>query len=68
MALQRRQFLHFAAGFAAVPAVSCFAWAQTYPARPVRIIVGFPAGGGSDVTARLTGQLLSERLRQPFVI
>ena len=43
-------------------------WAQAYPTRPVRIIVGFPAGGGSDITARLMGQWLSERLGQPFVV
>jgi tripartite-type tricarboxylate transporter receptor subunit TctC len=64
----RRQFLHLATGAAALPAVSRFAWAQAYPARPVRIVVGFPAGGGSDITARLMGQWLSERLGQPFVI
>jgi tripartite-type tricarboxylate transporter receptor subunit TctC len=64
----RRQFLHLAAGAAALPAVSRFAWAQAYPTRPVRWIVGFPAGGGSDVLARLLGQWLSERLGQPFVI
>jgi tripartite-type tricarboxylate transporter receptor subunit TctC len=64
----RRQFLHLAAGAAAVPIVSRIAWAQTYPSRPVRIIVGFPAGGGSDITARLIGQWLSERLGEPFII
>jgi len=64
----RRQFLHLAAGAAALPAVSRIASAQTYPARPVRIVVGFPAGGGSDITARLMGQRLSERLGQPFVV
>jgi tripartite-type tricarboxylate transporter receptor subunit TctC len=68
MKLPRRQFLHLAAGAAALPAASRFAWPQTYPTRPVRIIVGFPAGGAGDVTARLIGQWLSERLRQPFVI
>jgi len=65
---QRRQFLHLAAGAAALPAISRVARAQTYPSRPVRIIVGFPAGSGSDIVARLLGQWLSERLSQPFVV
>jgi len=65
--LPRRRFLHLAAGAAALPAASRMAWAQAYPSRPVRIIVGFPAGG-SDVLARLMGQWLSERLGQPFVV
>jgi tripartite-type tricarboxylate transporter receptor subunit TctC len=64
----RRQFLHLAAGAAALPAVSRIAVAQAYPSRPVRWIVGFPAGGGADIVARLIGQWLSERLGQPFVI
>jgi tripartite-type tricarboxylate transporter receptor subunit TctC len=68
MKLPRRAFLHLAAGAAALSAVSHIAWAQTYPSRPVRIIVGFPAGGGVDIVARLMGQWLSERLGQPFVI
>ena len=68
MKLPRRQFLHLAAGAAALPAVSRFARAQGYPSRPVRIVVGFPAGGGSDIIARLMGQWLSERLGQPFVV
>ena len=68
MKLPRRQFLHLAAGAAALPAVSRIAWAQAYPARPVRMIVGFPAGGATDIVARLMGQWLSERLGQPFVI
>jgi tripartite-type tricarboxylate transporter receptor subunit TctC len=68
MKLPRRRFLHLAAGAAALPAASRFAWAQTYPTRPVRLIVGFPPGGVSDIAARLMGQSLSERLRQPFVI
>ena len=68
MKLPRRQFLHLAAGAAALPAVSRIAWAQTYPTRPVRIIVGFPPGGGTDIVARLIGQWLSERLGQPFII
>jgi tripartite-type tricarboxylate transporter receptor subunit TctC len=68
MKLPRRQFLHLAAGAAALPAVSRFARAQAYPARPVRIIVGFAPGKGTDITARLLGQWLSGRLGQPFVI
>src|SRR5262245_21500346 len=64
----RRQFLHLAAGAAALSAVSRFAWAQTYPSRPVRIIVGFAPAGGTDIVARLIGQWLSERLGQQFVI
>jgi tripartite-type tricarboxylate transporter receptor subunit TctC len=64
----RRQFLHLAAGAAALPAASCIARAQAYPSRPVRIIVGFAAGSASDIVARLLGQLLSERLGQPFVV
>ena len=68
MKLPRRNFLHLAASAAALPAVSRIAWAQAYPARPVRIIVGFPPGGPSDILARLIGQRLSERLGQPFII
>jgi tripartite-type tricarboxylate transporter receptor subunit TctC len=68
MKLPRRTFLHLASGAAALPAVSRIAWGQAYPSRPVRIIVGFPAGGGVDIIARLMGQWLSERLGQPFVI
>jgi tripartite-type tricarboxylate transporter receptor subunit TctC len=68
MRLPRRKFLHLAAGAAAVTAVSRFAVAQTYPSRPVRFIVGWPAGGTTDIAARLMGQWLSERLGQPFVI
>src|SRR5215470_10506883 len=64
----RRQFLHLTAGAAMVPAVSRVASAQAYPSRPVRIIVGFTAGGGVDIAARLIGQWLSERLAQQFVI
>jgi tripartite-type tricarboxylate transporter receptor subunit TctC len=64
----RRQFLHLAAGAAALPATSRVAMAQAYPSRPVRIIVGFPAGGGADIVARLIGQWLSERLGQQFII
>jgi tripartite-type tricarboxylate transporter receptor subunit TctC len=68
MKLPRRQFLHLAAGAAALPAVLRVARAQAYPTRPVRLIVGFPAGGGADTLARLTAQWLSERLGQQFVI
>jgi tripartite-type tricarboxylate transporter receptor subunit TctC len=68
MKLPRRQFLHLAAGAAALPAVSCFAWAQAYPSRPVRVVVPFAAGGPGDILARLIGQWLSERFGQPFVI
>jgi tripartite-type tricarboxylate transporter receptor subunit TctC len=68
MKLPRRQFLHLAAGAAALPAVSRIARAQSYPTRPARIIVGFAPGGAADIMARLMGQWLSERLGQQFVI
>jgi len=68
MKLPRRNFLRLAAGAAALPVVSRIARAQAYPSRPVRIIVGFAPGGATDIMARLMGQSLSERLRQPFVI
>jgi len=68
MKLPRRNFLHLAAGAAALPAVSRVANAQSYPTRPVRLIVPFAAGGGTDITARVMGQWLSERLGQQFVI
>jgi tripartite-type tricarboxylate transporter receptor subunit TctC len=68
MKLPRRKFLHLAAGAAALPTLSGFASAQTYPTRPVRLIVGFAAGGGADIVARLIGQWLSERLGQQFII
>ena len=64
----RRNFLHLAAGAAALPAVTRTAWAQAYPSRPVRIIVGYAAGGGTDISARVIGQWLSERLGQQFII
>jgi tripartite-type tricarboxylate transporter receptor subunit TctC len=64
----RRQFFHLAAGAAAFPAISPFAWAQGYPTRPVRWIVGFAPGGSSDIHARLIAQWLSERLGQQFII
>jgi tripartite-type tricarboxylate transporter receptor subunit TctC len=68
MKLPRRTFLHLAAGAVAVPALSRSAQAQTYPSRPVRVIVPFAAGGGTDITARVIAQWLSERLGQQFVI
>jgi tripartite-type tricarboxylate transporter receptor subunit TctC len=68
MKLPRRQFLHLAAGAAALPAVSRVAWAQAYPTRPVRIIEGFGAGSALDIVARFIGQSLSEQLGQSFVI
>jgi tripartite-type tricarboxylate transporter receptor subunit TctC len=68
MKLPRRQFLQLAAGAAALPTVSRFAWGQAYPSRPVRLIVGAAAGGAPDLFARLIGQWLLERLVRPFVI
>src|SRR5437016_7963948 len=68
MKLHRRRFLQMAAGAAALPTVSRRAWAQAYPSRPVRIIVGYSAGGTTDIGARLIAQWLSERLGRPFVI
>ena len=68
MKLPRRKFLHLAAGAGALPAFSRFAWAQTYPSRPVRVLVGFTAGGAFDIVARLLGRWLSEHLDQPFII
>src|SRR5262245_14232628 len=68
MKLPRRNFLQLAAGAAALPAVSRFALAQTYPTRPVRVVVGLAPGGTNDIVARLMGQWLSERLGQQFVI
>jgi tripartite-type tricarboxylate transporter receptor subunit TctC len=64
----RRQFLQLAAGAAALPAASRIALAQAYPARPVRIVVGFAAAGGNDIVARIMGQWLSEKLGQQFVV
>jgi tripartite-type tricarboxylate transporter receptor subunit TctC len=68
MKLPRRSFLHLAAGAAVLPVVSRIAGAQAYPARPLRCIVGYPAGGGTDIFVRLVAQPLSDRLGQPFVI
>ena len=64
----RRQFLHLAAGAAGLPAVSRLAWAQSYPTRPVRIVVGFAPGGPNDINAQLIGQWLSDRLGQQFIV
>ena len=68
MKLRRRRFLRLAAGMAAIPAILRSASAQTYPTRPVRIVVGFAAGGPTDILARLIGQWLSERLGQSFIV
>jgi tripartite-type tricarboxylate transporter receptor subunit TctC len=68
MKIQRRQFLHLAAGAAALPVVSRVAWAQTYPARPVRVIVPAAAGGPVDLIARLITQRLSQDLGKPFTV
>src|ERR1700710_2942573 len=68
MKFQRRQFLQLAAAAAVLPAVSTIAKAQAYPSRPIRVIIGYTPGGSADLTARLMGQWLSERLGQPFVI
>ena len=68
MDLPRRHFLRLAAGAAVLPTLSQIASAQSYPARPVRIVVGFAAGGPRDIVSRLIGQWLSERLSQQFVI
>jgi tripartite-type tricarboxylate transporter receptor subunit TctC len=68
MTFPRRQFLHLAAGAVALPAVSRFATAQTYPTRQVRMIAPFPPGGVVDLFGRLLAQWLSERLGQPFVV
>ena len=64
----RRQLLHLAAAFAALAATAKMSWAQTYPTRPVRILVGFTAGGNFDIVARLMGQWLSEQLHQPVIV
>src|SRR6202521_2835911 len=68
MKFPRRQFLHLAAGAVAVSTASRIARAQAYPSRPLRCIVGYAPGGGTDIFVRLVGQPLSERLGQPFVI
>lgn len=68
MKFPRRTFMHLAAGAAALPAVSHTSWAQAYPSRPVRIVVGFPAGGATDIQGRLMGEWLTERLGQQFIV
>src|SRR5215467_2348871 len=68
MKTSRRQFLRLAASAGALPVVSRSGWAQAYPSRPVRVIIGFPPGGSADISARLMAQWLSERLGQPFVV
>jgi len=68
MEFPRRAFLHLAVGAAALPAVSRLSWAQAYPSRPVRIVVGFAAGGATDIQARLMGQWLSDHLGQQFIV
>src|SRR5262245_45966373 len=68
MKLPRRKFLHLAAGVAALPALSCFAWAQSYPTKPVRLIVGLTAGGATDIVARIMAEWLSERFGQQFIV
>src|SRR5262245_56235181 len=68
MKLPRRTFLHLAAGAAALPSVSCFAWAQAYPTRPITMIVPFPAGGGTDVLARIMAERMRISLGQSIVI
>jgi tripartite-type tricarboxylate transporter receptor subunit TctC len=68
MKFPRRQFLRMIAGTAALPTVSRKAWSQTYPLRPVHLIIGYPAGGANDIIGRLIGQWLSERLGQQFII
>jgi tripartite-type tricarboxylate transporter receptor subunit TctC len=68
MKLPRRKFLHLAASAAALPVVSRVGWAQAYPTRPIRLIVGFPPGGATDLVARIIGQWLSERFGQPVIV
>ena len=68
MTPSRRQFLHLAAGVAGPPLLSGLAYADTYPSRPVRIMVGFAAGGPNDILARLIGQWCSERFGQQFIV
>jgi tripartite-type tricarboxylate transporter receptor subunit TctC len=68
MKLSRRYFLNLAAGAAALPALSRNAWAQLYPTRPVRLVVGFPPGGSADIVTRLLAQALSERMGQSFIV
>ena len=66
--LPRRTFLHLAAGTAALPAISRVAWSQTYPARPITMIVAFPAGGPTDVMSRVVAERMKESLGRPIII
>jgi len=66
--LPRRRFLRFAAGAAALPVVSDLTWAQSYPTKPVRLIIGIAPGSSPDILGRLMAQWLSERLGQPFIV
>ena len=68
MQLHRRQFLQLASGAGALPAITVTARAQSYPSKPVHLLVGDAAGGVNDIVARLTGQMVSERFGQPFII
>jgi tripartite-type tricarboxylate transporter receptor subunit TctC len=68
MNLRRRQFLHLAAGAAALPTVSRLSWAQTYPARPVTMVVPFPAGGPTDAVGRVVGERMQGSLGQRIVV
>jgi len=68
MRLPRRTFLHLAAGVAALPAISRIASAQAYPSRPIRLILGFAAGGSADIVARLIAQFVSDRIGQPVIV
>ena len=68
MRLPRRTFLRLATGAAALPIVSRVAWAQSYPSRPIRLILGFAAGGSADIVARLIAQFVSERIGQPVIV
>ena len=68
MKFPRRSFMHLAMGAAALPAAPHLARAQAYPSRPVRIVVGFPAGGATDIMARLMGEWLTQRLGQQFIV
>ena len=68
MTFPRRQFLRLAGAAAALPAVSRFAHAQAYPARQIRLIIGYPPGGSADITARLMAQWLTERLGQSVIV
>src|SRR5947208_14938545 len=68
MKLSRRKFLHFGTGIVGTPAILRIAWTQSYPSRPVRLMVGFAAGQAIDILARLVGQSLSDRLGQQFII